>query len=107
MVAAGIRTACRTEGAQLVLWEPPPQDCLTYSLSVSFSLFLFFKFIHLFYLFLAALGLRCCTWAFPSCSERGLLFVVVRGLLIVMASLLLWSMGSRCAGFSSCGTWAQ
>ena len=21
--------------------------------------------------------------------------------------LLLWSMGSRCAGFSSCGTWAQ
>ena len=45
-------------------------------------LFSFFKnkFI---YLFLAALGLRCCAWAFSSCGERGLLFVAVRGLLIV------------------------
>ena len=39
-------------------------------------------------LFLAALGLRCCARAFSSCSERGLLFVVVRGLLIVVASLV-------------------
>ena len=29
--------------------------------------FLFFKF-NLIYLFLAALGLRCCVWAFSSCS---------------------------------------
>ena len=38
---------------------------------------------HLFifiYLFLAALGLRCCT--------RGLLFIAVRGLLIAVASLV-------------------
>ena len=27
----------------------------------------------LFILFLAALGLRCCAWAFSSCSEWGLL----------------------------------
>ena len=47
----------------------------------------FNKFIY-FILFLAALGLRCCTWAFSSCSERGLLFVAVRGLLIVVASLV-------------------
>ena len=40
------------------------------------------------YLFSAALGLRCCMWAFSSCSERGLLFVVVRGLLIAAASLV-------------------
>ena len=40
------------------------------------------------YLFLAALGLGCCTQAFSSCGERGLLFVVVRVLLIVVASLL-------------------
>ena len=40
------------------------------------------------YLFLAVLGLRCCVWAFSSCSERGLLFFVVRGLLIVVASLV-------------------
>ena len=40
------------------------------------------------YLFLAALGLHCCARAFFSCSERGILFVVVHGLLIVMASLV-------------------
>ena len=36
---------------------------------------------------MAALGLRCCTQAFSSCSERGLLFIAVRGLLIAMVSL--------------------
>ena len=40
------------------------------------------------FLVLAALGLRCCTPAFSSCGERGLLFVVVHGLLIVVASLV-------------------
>ena len=39
-----------------------------------------------FFLFLAALGLHCCTQAFSSCGERGLLFVLVRRLLIVVAS---------------------
>ena len=48
-------------------------------------LLLFLKFI---YLFIAALGLCCCTWAFSSCGEQGLLFVAVRGLLIVVASLV-------------------
>ena len=57
------------------------------------------------YLFMAALGLRCCTQAFSSCSEQGLLLVVVRGLLTEVT--LLRSMGSRRAGFSSCGMWAQ
>ena len=46
---------------------------------------IFKKFI---YLSLAALGLRCCARAFSSCGERGLLFVAVRGLLIVVASLV-------------------
>ena len=41
------------------------------------------------YLFLAALGLRCCVQAFSSCGERGLLFVAARGLLITVASLVL------------------
>ena len=46
-------------------------------------------YINLFiYLFLAALGLCCCTSASSSCCERGLLFVVVRGLLIAVASLV-------------------
>ena len=48
---------------------------------------LFFK-INLFIYFLAALGLRCCARAFSSCSERGLLFVAVHGLLIVVTSLV-------------------
>ena len=44
--------------------------------------------IYLFiYLFMAVLGLCCCA-AFSSCSERGLLFVVVHGLLIALASLV-------------------
>ena len=49
----------------------------------------FFFLIYLFiYLFLAALGLHCCEQAFSSCSERGLLFIAVRGFLLVVASLL-------------------
>ena len=58
------------------------------------------------YLFLAALGLCCCTRTFSSCGEQGLPFVAVGRLLIVMASLVaehrlqasrlqqLWHMGS-------------
>ena len=46
-----------------------------------------FFFINLFILFLAALGLRCCTQAFSSCGERGLLFFAVREL-IAVASLI-------------------
>ena len=37
---------------------------------------------------LTVLGLQCCVRAFSSCGERGLLFVVVRRLLIVVASLV-------------------
>ena len=47
-----------------------------------FDLFLFFKI----YLFLAVLGLHCCVRAFSSCSDQGLLFVAVRGLLLAVAS---------------------
>ena len=58
----------------------------------SYSLYIFlcyFKnlFIYLF-IYLAALGLCCCAWAFSSCSEQGLLFVEVHGLVIVVASLV-------------------
>ena len=42
-----------------------------------------------FILVLAVLGLRCCVWAFSSCGEQGLLFVVVCGLLIAVTSLFL------------------
>ena len=41
-----------------------------------------------FFFFLVALGLHCCTQAFSSFGEQGLPFVVVCGLLIVVASLV-------------------
>ena len=47
----------------------------------------FDSFLYFFFL-LAALGFCCCAWAFSSCGEWGLLFVVVHGLLIVLASLV-------------------
>ena len=37
---------------------------------------------------MAVLGLHCCAWVFTSCGERGLLFVVVHGLLVAVASLV-------------------
>ena len=50
------------------------------------SIWLLFYFIlNLFYLFLAALGLRCCVRAFSSCGEWG---------------LLLDAVVSHCSGFS-------
>ena len=56
----------------------------------TFAFILFFKnfFVFFIYLFMAALGLHCCAWAFSSCGERGLLFVAVHGLLIAVASLV-------------------
>ena len=51
-------------------------------------LFLKNKFIYFIYSILAALGLHCCACAFSSCGEQGLLFVAVRKLLIVVASLV-------------------
>ena len=56
------------------------------SLSLATIFASFNKFIYFIYFFLAALGLRCCPRAFSSCGERGLLFVAVRRLLIVVAS---------------------
>ena len=43
---------------------------------------------YFFNLFLAALGLCCCAWAFSSCGEQGLLIIAVRRLLIAVASLV-------------------
>ena len=51
------------------------------------------------YLFLAALGLRCCARVFSSCGEQGLLFAAVRGLLIAVASLV--------GGAQALGVWAS
>ena len=53
---------------------------LTYDFFLNLFIYFFF--------FLAALGLHCCTQAFSSCGKRGILFIAVRGLLIVVASLV-------------------
>ena len=55
-------------------------------MDIEFQFFWFLKKI--IYLFLAALGLRCCMRAFSSCGEQELLFVVVHRLLIAVASLV-------------------
>ena len=88
------------------------------SMSTVKVFFLIYLFICL---FLAALGLRFFAQAFSSCGERGLLFVVVCGLLIAVASLCCraWALGAQASvvvarglqqlwhvGFSSCGSWA-
>ena len=73
--------------------------------SKKITFFIFFSNFIYFYLFVAALGLCCCTQAFSSCGKQRLLFVVVHRLLIVVASLVehglqtcglqqLWHMGS-------------
>ena len=72
-----------------ILTLPCGQGHIKPGLSLSlFLITLLHLFIYLF-IFLAALGHRCCVRAFSSCGEQGLLFVVVRGL------LLLQSTGSR------------
>ena len=65
---------------------------LSYNLCISMGLFFFFL-IYFIYLFLAALGLRCCMWTFSSCGKRGLL-------------LSCGARASHCGGFSCCGAWA-
>ena len=59
-------------------------------------------FFPLIYLSLAALGLRCCMWAFSSCGEQGLLFVAGHGLLIAAASL---GCGARALGTRAQQLW--
>ena len=64
----------------------PTISIITLNIDVLLFYFkIFYKFI---YLFLAALGLCCYARAFSSCSERGVLFVAVCGLLIAVASLV-------------------
>ena len=72
------------------------------------------------YLFLAVLGLHCCTQTFSSCGEQGLLFIALCGdfsccgaqALGVQASVVVAHRLSSCGSWalecrlSSCGAWA-
>ena len=59
-------------------------QCPSINHEFNFYFYLFILFIY----FLSALGLLCCTRTFSSCGKRGLVFLVVHGLLIVVASLV-------------------
>ena len=58
-------------------------------------------------LFLAALGLRCCTEAFSYCSKWGCSLVAVCGLPIAVASVVTEHRLSRCSAWAwlPCGMW--
>ena len=73
------------------------------AISKAYGFGFFNKFIYLFVL--AVLGLRCCALAFSSCGAGGYSSLQCAGFSLWL--LLLQSTGSRCPGFSSCGTWAQ
>ena len=49
------------------------------------------------------LGFCCCTQAFSSCDEQGLLFLLVHRLLVLTSFVA----EHRYIGFSSWGIWAQ
>ena len=81
---------------------PNPQAWLLMRLDQSF--FFFFLNYYLFiYLFLAVLGLRFCARAFSSCGKRGPLFIVVRGPLTIVASLVA-EHRLQTRSLSSCGS---
>ena len=67
--------------------------------------FLFFNLfiIYLLFLFLAVLGLRFCARAFSSCGEQGPLFIAMRGLLTIAASLVV-ERRLQTRRLSSCGS---
>ena len=62
-----------------------------------------FPFFHIFFFFLAVLGLRFCVRAFSSCGKRGPLFIAVCGPLTIVASLVAEHRLQTCR-LSSCGS---
>ena len=64
------------------------KDCGERFCTNYYYLFLNLFIFKIIYLFLAALGLCCCVPASSSCSEQGLLFIAVHGLLAAVASLV-------------------
>ena len=65
-----------------------PDQCLTPGPSSQLSHQFWAWRIYFFFFFLAVLGLHCCTRAFSSCGEPGLLFAAVHRFLTEVASLV-------------------
>ena len=51
-------------------------------------IYYYFKKYFIYLFIFRCVGLRCCVQTFSSCSEQGLLFLVVHGLLIAVASFV-------------------
>ena len=60
-------------------------------------------FLFIYYLFLAVLVFTAVHWLSLVAVSRGYSLVVMRGLLIAVASLFCRARALRCAGFSNCG----
>lgn len=67
--------------------EPPTRLLCPHTVPNPALASFFKKFLFISYL-LAILGLRCCTWAFSSSGEQGLLFLEGLGPLDVVASFI-------------------
>ena len=78
----GIEPAPPALEGEILTAGPPEKSPSVFCLFVCFLVNFFLS------LFFDALGVCCCAQALSSCGERGLLFVVVCGLLIVMASFV-------------------
>ena len=78
---------CSPTLARLVTVPCPPQ-VFTFSVKPPRLPFFLFFFLNFIYLFMAVLGLCFCARAFSSCGKWGPLFIVVRGPLTIVASLV-------------------
>ena len=88
-------------------WQADSQPLHHQGSPAGFFLFFCFLFINVFiYLFLAALGLRCCGGLSLVAASGGYSSLQCAGFSLWWL-LLLQSMGCRRAGFSSCGTRPQ
>ena len=92
-----IRPLCNHDWAQTKGKHCPKQNRPNILSSRLVGLIAAFSFFNIcIYLFLAALGLCCCTWAFSSCGQYGLLSSCSAQASPLQWLLLLLSTGSRC-----------
>ena len=63
-------------------------------------------FLQLHFFIMVVLGLRCCVQAFSSWGKRGLLFVAMQRLLVVVASCCgVWALGTEASIVCGAQTW--
>ena len=102
-----IRFLIRRLGLESQFYNIISRAVVNHLIFLRLSFFFFFLYINLFiYLFLAVLSLHCHTRAFSGWASGGYSSLQCTSFSLRWL-LLLWGTGSRCMGFSSCGTWAQ